>query len=124
MSTQPCVKCGAPLEQGARFCGGCGTQQPGAVIPQAAVRTGAKTLFQGSGGIPVVKPSDAPKPTPASPSAVTLKPTPAPDRSVAVPDKKGPVSSAMSFAATMAPGSVEMKALAPPPSTATPGKAP
>ncbi len=45
-----CVKCGTLLEAGARFCGGCGTQQPGAVIPQAAVRTGAKTLFQGGGG--------------------------------------------------------------------------
>ncbi|MCU1280348.1 MAG: serine/threonine protein kinase, partial [bacterium] len=93
-----CVKCGNELENGARFCGGCGTQQPGAVIPQAAVRTGAKTLFQGSGAVPVVKP-----PEPAKPA-------------VAVPDKKGPVSSAMSFAATIAPGSVEMKAIAPPPS--------
>jgi serine/threonine-protein kinase len=53
------VKCGAPLEQGARFCGGCGTQQPGAVIPQAAVRTGAKTIFQGSGAAPVVAPKPA-----------------------------------------------------------------
>ncbi len=53
----PCVKCGAPLEAGARFCGGCGTQQPGAVIPQASVRTGAKTMFQGSSGpaTPAVK---------------------------------------------------------------------
>ena len=87
-----CVKCGNGLEAGARFCGACGTQQPGAVIPQAAVRTGAKTLFQG-GGTPVVTP---PKP-------------------VAVPEKKGPVSSAMSFAATIAPGSAEMKAIAPQP---------
>ena len=100
-----CVKCGNTLEAGARFCGACGTQQPGAVIPQAAVRTGAKTLFQGGGaGLPVIKPPEPAKPTPA-------KPTPAP---TAVPDKKGPVSSAMSFAATMAPGSVEMKAIAPP----------
>ena len=94
-----CVKCGNALEAGARFCGACGTQQPGAVIPQAAVRTGAKTLFQGgSSGVPAVKPPDAVKP--AAP--------------VAVPEKKGPVSSAMSFAATIAPGSAEMAALSPP----------
>ncbi|MGZ3429180.1 MAG: zinc-ribbon domain-containing protein, partial [Polyangia bacterium] len=93
-----CVKCGNALEAGARFCGACGTQQPGAVIPQASVRTGAKTLFQGSAGVPAVK-----APEPSKPAAAT-----------AVPEKKGPVSSAMSFAATMAPGSVEMKAIAPP----------
>ena len=86
-----CVKCGAELEAGARFCGSCGTQQPGAVIPQAAVRTGAKTIFQGSGvAAPVIK-----------------RPDP-------VPDKRGPVSSAMSFAATIAPGSMEMPAILPP----------
>src|SRR5512142_1244698 len=99
-SAMKCVKCGNALETGARFCGACGTQQPGAVIPQAAVRTGAKTLFQGgASGVPVVKPR-------------------APE---AVPDKKGPVSSAMSFAATIAPGSAEMAAIAPPP--AAPSKA-
>ena len=87
-----CVKCGNALEAGARFCGACGTQQPGAVIPQAAVRTGAKTLFQGG-----------------SSSAPAAKPAPE-----AVPNKKGPVSSAMSFAATIAPGSAEMQAIAPP----------
>jgi tRNA A-37 threonylcarbamoyl transferase component Bud32 len=104
-----CVKCGNALEAGARFCGACGTQQPGAVIPQASVRTGAKTLFQGSSSVPVVKAPDAPKP--AAP--------------IAVPEKKGPVSSAMSFAATIAPGSVEMKAIAPPPAvTARPAPTP
>jgi eukaryotic-like serine/threonine-protein kinase len=89
-----CVKCGNALETGARFCGSCGTQQPGAVIPQAAVRSNAKTLFQGSGAsaVPVVKP---------------------PSSSSAVPDKQGPVSS-MGYAATLAPGSAEMKAIAPP----------
>src|SRR3954467_9526968 len=105
-----CVKCGNALEAGARFCGACGTQQPGAVIPQAAVRNGAKTLFQGwgVGSIPSVKAPEAPRPiAPAAP--------------VAVPDKKGPVSSAMSFAATMAPGSVEMKAIAPPTAAKAPG---
>src|SRR3954469_23580425 len=55
-----CVKCGNALEAGARFCGGCGTQQPGAVIPQASVRTGAKTMFQG-GAAPVLP---AKKPAP------------------------------------------------------------
>ncbi len=100
-----CVKCGNALEAGARFCGACGTQQPGAVIPQAAVRTGAKTLFQGgSSGVPAVKAPDVVKP--AAP--------------VAVPEKKGPVSSAMSFAATIAPGSAEMAAVAPP--SVTPAK--
>jgi hypothetical protein len=100
-----CVKCGNALEAGARFCGACGTQQPGAVIPQAAVRTGAKTLFQGgSAGVPVVKAPDAPK----APAAT------------AVPEKRGPVSSAMSFAATIAPGSAEMKAIAPPVAPAKP----
>jgi tRNA A-37 threonylcarbamoyl transferase component Bud32 len=102
-----CVKCGNALEAGARFCGACGTQQPGAVIPQAAVRTGAKTLFQGSSGVPVVKAPEPPKP--AAPTAV--------------PEKKGPVSSAMSFAATIAPGSMEMKAIAPPKATPPPAAA-
>jgi tRNA A-37 threonylcarbamoyl transferase component Bud32 len=120
-----CVKCGNALEAGARFCGGCGTQQPGAVIPQAAVRTNAKTLFQGSAGIPVVKPPEPAKPvtpTPAAAAKPAATAPPATGRPVAVPDKKGPVSSAMSFAATMAPGSMEMKAIAPP--VATPAKAP
>jgi serine/threonine-protein kinase len=68
----PCVKCGAPLEPGARFCGGCGTQQPGAVIPQAAVRTGAKTMFQGGGApaTPAVK-----KPVPNVAFDQTIAPT-------------------------------------------------
>jgi serine/threonine-protein kinase len=94
-----CVKCGNALEAGARFCGACGTQQPGAVLPQASVRTGAKTMFQGSSGVPQV--------------AVKSTPEPKPPAAQAVPDKKGPVSSAMSFAATIAPGSMEMKAIAP-----------
>ena len=105
-----CVKCGNALEAGARFCGACGTQQPGAVIPQAAVRTGAKTLFQGgSAGVPAVKPV---APAAAAPAAPAADPLPK-----AVPDKKGPISSAMSFAATIAPGSAEMKAIAPPAAT-------
>jgi serine/threonine-protein kinase len=90
-----CVKCGNQLEAGARFCGSCGTLQPNAVIPQAAVRSNAKTLFQGSGGgVPAVKP-----PSPSS---------------EAVPEKRGPVSSPLSYAQTLAPGSTEMKALTPP----------
>jgi eukaryotic-like serine/threonine-protein kinase len=56
-----CVKCGNKLDPGARFCGGCGTQQPGSVVPQAAVKTGAKTLFQGSSAPARV---DPPKPDP------------------------------------------------------------
>src|SRR4051812_45202682 len=96
-----CVKCGNALESGARFCGACGTQQPGAVIPQAAVRTGAKTMFQGSNSGPIVVNKPTPTPTAGQPQP-------------AVPDKKGPVSSAMSYAATMAPGSAELKVMAPP----------
>jgi serine/threonine-protein kinase len=59
MTANACVKCGNALEAGVRFCGGCGTQQPGAVIPQAAVRTNAKTMFQGGGAAPVVAPKPA-----------------------------------------------------------------
>ena len=73
-----CVKCGNQLDPGVRFCGACGTQQPGAVVPQAAVKTNAKTMFQGSA--PVV-PKAA---EPASP--------------------RGPVRSDVGFAATIAPG--------------------
>src|ERR1700761_1100165 len=108
-----CVKCGNALEEGARFCGACGTQQPGAIIPQAAVRTGAKTLFQGSA--PVIPPKAV---TPSAPAAAPPRPsaaTPGP----AVPDKRAPVSQAMGYAATMAPGSVEMKAVAPQPVPST-----
>jgi serine/threonine-protein kinase len=94
-----CVKCGNALEANARFCSVCGTQQPGAVIPQAAVRTYAKTMFQGSGSGPIVVGKPNPAPAPPGP---------------AVPDKKGPVSSAMSFAQTIAPGSAETVAVAPP----------
>ena len=109
-----CVKCGNALEAGARFCGACGTQQPGAVIPQAAVRTGAKTLFQGSApSLPVAKPTTPASPSPSSGSVAA--PIPAAGSGPAVPDKRGPVSSAMSYAATMAPGSVEMKAIMPQP---------
>jgi serine/threonine-protein kinase len=103
-----CVKCGNALEAGARFCGSCGTQQPGAVIPQAAVRTGAKTVFQGSGGS---GPIGVGTPPPKS--------TPAPSQP-AVPDKRGPVSSAMSFAPTMAPGSVQIPVAKPPQPATTP----
>jgi serine/threonine-protein kinase len=100
-----CVKCGNALEAGARFCGACGTQQPGAVIPQAAVRTGAKTMFQGGGSGPIV----------------VGKPAAAAASQPAVPDKKGPVSSAMSYAATIAPGSVDLPAR--PPSPTPPSQA-
>ena len=122
-----CVKCGNALEPGARFCGSCGTQQPGAVIPQASVRTNAKTMFQGSGSGPIVvgtPPAATPPPGAATPQA---KPTPAaaPAKPAqpAVPDKRGPVSSAMSFAATMAPGAVEMAPLKPQPAAAPPRSA-
>jgi serine/threonine-protein kinase len=95
-----CVKCGNELEAGQRFCGSCGTLQPNAVIPQAATRSNAKTLFQGSGGsaVPVIKPPAASPPSPQP----------------AVPDKMGPRSQALSYAATIAPGSAEMNAVAPP----------
>jgi serine/threonine-protein kinase len=83
-----CVKCGALLEAGARFCGGCGTQQPGAVIPQAAVRTGAKTVFQGSGGgVPQVK-----KPTGNVAFDATIAPTSLPVQQPAQPAQTAPVA--------------------------------
>ncbi len=44
-----CDKCGGELEEGARFCGSCGQQVEGAVIPRAAERKYGKTIFQGSG---------------------------------------------------------------------------
>jgi serine/threonine-protein kinase len=98
-----CFKCGKPLEAGARFCGGCGSQQPGAVIPQASVRTGAKTLFQGSGVVsPVAKPPGA-----ASGPATGAAPTPAPN-----PTPKR--SSALGYAQTIAPGTGQLDAIRPP----------
>jgi serine/threonine-protein kinase len=78
MSQQKCVKCGAAMEQGARFCGGCGTQQPGAVIPQAAVRTGAKTIFQGSGGGVPAQPVQPKKSAQVAFDATIAPGTPAP----------------------------------------------
>jgi serine/threonine-protein kinase len=91
-----CFKCGAPLEAGARFCGGCGAQQPGAVIPQAAVRSGAKTIFQGSGGAgtPKGKPSGASSSTPPGhddASNLGYAATIAPPRSGARPAAPAPV---------------------------------
>src|SRR4051812_26236597 len=79
MSTNKCVKCQGALEAGARFCGGCGTQQPGAVIPQAAVRTNNKTMFQGSSGTPVVaKPNPVAKADVAYDRTIAPGTTPAP----------------------------------------------
>jgi serine/threonine-protein kinase len=66
---QPCVKCGASLEANARFCGECGTQQPGAVVPKAAVRGVASTVFQGSGGVGGRPASTAPQGGAASSAA-------------------------------------------------------
>jgi serine/threonine-protein kinase len=76
-----CFKCKNPLDPGVRFCGSCGAEQPGAVIPQAAVRTNQKTLFQGSTA-PVVAPPEKAKPNPTGPRKVEQ----------------------VGFAATMAPG--------------------
>jgi serine/threonine-protein kinase len=97
------------MEAGQRFCGSCGTLQPNAVIPQASTRSNAKTLFQGSGGsgVPVIKP-----------------PSPSPPQQPAVPDKMGPRSQALSYAATIAPGSAEMNAVAPPRSAPIPAATP
>jgi serine/threonine-protein kinase len=44
-----CTKCGTELAAGTRFCGACGTQQEGAVVPRAAARKFDQTVFQGSG---------------------------------------------------------------------------
>jgi serine/threonine-protein kinase len=97
-----CVKCGAPLDQGARFCGGCGEQQPGAVIPHAAVRTNAKTIFQGSGG---ASPFADKKPGPAG----------APPSASAKDD--------LGYASTIAPPSSQRPAAAPAPAAARPAPA-
>jgi serine/threonine-protein kinase len=109
-----CFKCGKPLEAGARFCGGCGSQQPGAVIPQASVRTGAKTLFQGSGVVsPVAKPPGA-QPGPATGAQAASNPTPAQNR-----------SSALGYAQTIAPGTGQLDAIRPPkpdPAAAAPAR--
>jgi serine/threonine-protein kinase len=86
-----CVKCGNELDSGVRFCGACGTQQPGAVIPKAAVNTNAKTMFQGSA--PVIAKPPEPASAPASP--------------------RGPVRADVGFAATIAPGTGGMPVVAP-----------
>jgi tRNA A-37 threonylcarbamoyl transferase component Bud32 len=77
-----CVKCGTALEGGARFCGACGSQQPGAVIPQAAVRTGQKTVFQGGGG---AKAPQVQKPAEDLGTASTIAPPPSGQRPAATP---------------------------------------
>ena len=81
-----CVKCSSPLDTGVRFCGACGSQQPGAVVAQAAVKTNAKTMFQGS-------------------SPVAAK----------APTGQQPVVRAdVGYAATIAPGMMDKPAVAPP----------
>jgi serine/threonine-protein kinase len=83
-----CVKCGATLENGARFCGDCGTQQPGAVIPQAAVRTNAKTVFQSGGGAkPPAKQAleDLGTAATIAPTSATPKPAPVVAKPAATP---------------------------------------
>jgi serine/threonine-protein kinase len=89
-----CVKCGNKLDPGVRFCGACGTQQPGAVVPKAAVNTNAKTMFQG--GAP---PVSAPRPV--------------------VKDQKD-----VGFAATIAPGSMSMPVPSPVRSQPVPSSSP
>jgi serine/threonine-protein kinase len=109
MSTQTCVKCGAALDAGARFCGGCGTQQPGAVVPQAAVRSNAKTLFQGSSGGP---PKVAPAPAAAAGANLALDATIAPGTPVPAGTPVQPVK------VVARPPTAE-RAAAPPPRPAT-----
>jgi serine/threonine-protein kinase len=104
-----CVKCGKPLEEGSRFCGGCGTQQPNAVIPQAAVRTGAKTVF--GSPAPVMRPPPAappaPAPAPAAPKpagvayAETVAPAPRPASAPAAPPRAAPPPAAQPRPATV-----------------------
>jgi serine/threonine-protein kinase len=99
-----CVKCGNKLDAGVRFCGSCGTQQPGAPTPSAApVNASAKTVFgapapsaarpvvkadkdaafartiaPGTGGMPVPAAVLAAAKPAASPSAVRSVAAPAP----------------------------------------------
>ncbi len=89
MSSSTCIKCTAPLESGARFCGGCGAQQPSP--PHNPI--GNKTLFQAGGGpirpsrpaqAEAARPSQPVQPlqapvraaTAAAPSAVAATPAP------------------------------------------------
>ncbi|MSP60490.1 MAG: hypothetical protein EXR72_09150 [Myxococcales bacterium] len=76
-----CSQCGTEMEDGARFCGGCGSQVEAPVIPQAAVRPFGKTIFQGSGGVlaPGLKRKDAPEALLATLAAPAMKIT-APER--------------------------------------------
>ncbi len=67
-----CFKCGVKLDEGARFCGGCGSQQPDAVIPKAAVRSHARTVFQGSGGLTKDQVAEAVAKTMAAPGPVQV----------------------------------------------------
>lgn len=46
-----CSACGSEIEEAARFCGICGTQQEQAVLPKAALRQHPQTIFQGSSAL-------------------------------------------------------------------------
>ncbi len=83
-----CVKCGAHIDGGARFCGACGSAQP-APDPAAQKRPQARTVFQGSGSASRSGPAVPPGGTPPAG-------TPAP---------KNPLG----YAATIAPGSTPIE---------------
>ncbi len=78
-----CVKCGAHIEGGARFCGACGSAQP-APEPAAQKRPQARTVFQGSG---------ASRPGGTPPAGTTP------------PPNQNPNQNPLGYAATLAPGS-------------------
>jgi serine/threonine-protein kinase len=116
-----CFKCGKPLDPGARFCGGCGSQQPGAVVPQAAVRTGAKTLFQGSGVVsPLAKPASPASASSTAPAAPASTPPSATPSSAAPAAQVKDRSSSLGYAATLAPGTGQLDAVRPTPRPGAP----
>lgn len=91
-----CVKCGAHIDGGARFCGACGSAQPApdpAAAPQK--RPQARTVFQGSGSQrPGSTTPAAGNPTAGTPPTGTTSPASQP--------KSQPAANP--FAQTMAPG--------------------
>ncbi len=73
-----CPKCGTQLQDGARFCGSCGSQLDPAPAPRAAVRQYDRTLFQGSAPAPRKPTGPSPTPSPAAKPAAPATPAPKP----------------------------------------------
>jgi serine/threonine-protein kinase len=91
------------MENGARFCGSCGSQQPGPAVPQAGVRPGASTVLQGGGGQPgkpgedlgtaatiAPEPRAAPRPAGAAAPRPGSAPSPTAPRPATAPSPTAP----------------------------------